>query len=283
MNHNEYQQVSVVVDGSVARVTIDNPPVNVLGFRLMTELRGLLSDIAGDDRIRVVVFDSANPDFFIAHVDMGLGGEPEAVEAFTASAPPGLTPFQALNEQLRHMPQVTIVELAGKARGGGAEFVVAADMAFAARETAQMGQVEALMGILPGGGGTQYLEERIGRGRALEVVLGSELFDASTAERYGWVNRTLPQDELHAFVDRLAQNVASLPDGVVAAAKAAMPARDMSEGLAREGRAWGGLLVLPAAGRLIADGLRNGAQTAAGEHDLEGMLRRLQVGQAPAA
>ena len=279
----QYEQVHLVVDGRVARVTLDNPPVNVLGFRLMTELRELLVDLAADDGIRVVVFDSADRDFFLAHVDMGLGEQQEAVEALTASAPPGLTPFQALDEQLRHLPQVTIVELAGKARGGGAEFVAAADMAFAARETAYLGQVEALMGIVPGGGGTQYLEERLGRARALEVVLGSELFDADTAERYGWVNRSLPADQLRGFVDQLARNVAALPDGVVQAAKAALPPRDLSEGLAREGLAWAGLVVTPAAGRLIADGLRAGAQTPAGEQDLEGLLRRLPAVPAPAA
>jgi enoyl-CoA hydratase/carnithine racemase len=99
-------------------------------------------------------------------------------------------------ELLRHQPQVTIVKLAGMARGGGAEFVVAADMAFAAIGRGGIGQIEALMGIVPGGGGTQYLASRIGRNRALEAVLGADLHDAQTAERYGWVNRAVPADEL---------------------------------------------------------------------------------------
>lgn len=127
---------------------------------------------------------------------MTLGEDQGAVAELMARAPEDLNPLQALSEQLRKQPQVTIVKLAGLARGGGAEFVTAADMAFAAIGRAGLGQIEALMGIVPGGGGTQYLAHRIGRNRALEVVLGAGLFDAGTAERYGWVNRALPADEL---------------------------------------------------------------------------------------
>lgn len=113
----------------------------------------------------------------------------DALDALAEAAPAGVNVFQAVGELLRHQPQVTIVELAGKARGGGAEFVAAADMAFAAAETAGLGQIEALMGIVPGGGGTQYLRERVGRNRALEIVLAADLFDAETAAAYGWINR----------------------------------------------------------------------------------------------
>ena len=282
MNPDPFQQLRLDVRGRVARVTIDNPPVNVLGHRLIAELEALLSHLAQEDDVRVIVFDSANPDFFIAHVDMTLGEDQEAVGALMAGAPAGLNPFQALNEQLRHQPQLTIVKLAGKARGGGAEFVAAADMAFAAKGRAGLGQVEALLGIVPGGGGTQYLQNRIGRARALEVVLGSELVDAETAERYGWVNRALPADRLDAFVDQLADNVAALADGVVAAAKAAIPAVDLSAGLARESDAWLHLVMQPAALHLIVSGLQNGAQTPDGEQDLEGILRRLAADPAPA-
>ena len=282
MTRTSYQQLRLDVTGRVARVTIDNPPVNVLGHRLMTELGALLDALAQDDAVRVIVFDSADPEFFIAHVDMTLGEDQDALGALIAGAPAGLNPFQALNEKLRHQPQLTIVKLAGTARGGGAEFVAAADMAFAARGPARLGQVEALLGIVPGGGGTQYLGDRIGRARALEVVLGSELVDADTAERYGWVNRALPADELDAFVDRLAADVAALADGVVPAAKALLSPADVSAGLARESDAWLRLVMQPAAGQLIAGGLRAGAQTPEGERDLEGLLRGVAVDPAPA-
>ena len=275
MNQHGYSQLRVSIEGGIARVTIDNPPVNVLGFGLMTDLSTLLTSLSADSSARVIVFDSAVPDFFIAHVDMTLGGDQDAVSELMARAPEGLNPFQALGEQLRHQPQVTIVKLAGVARGGGAEFVAAADMAFAAIGRAGLGQIEALMGIVPGGGGTQYLGQRIGRNRALEVVLGAGLFDAETAERYGWVNRALPAGQLDDFVDRLARDIAALPDGVVAAAKSALGPADLGAGMLRENEAWGGLIYRPAAGELITRGLAHGAQTPDGERDLEGLLRQL--------
>jgi enoyl-CoA hydratase/carnithine racemase len=264
----------VTRESGVARVTLDNPPVNVLDVAMMTDLRHVLTALRDDDSVRVIVFDSADPEFFIAHVDMALGDHLDDLAEI--AVPEGVNVFQALGELLRHQPQVTIVKLAGTARGGGAEFVAAADMAFAAIGRAGLGQVEALMGIVPGGGGTQYLARRIGRNRALEVVLGADLHDAETAERYGWVNRAVPADQLDDFVDRLARDIAALPDGVIASAKRAIAPEDLAEGLVRESEAWAGLVVQPAAQGLISGGLERGAQTRDGERDLEGLLRGLR-------
>jgi len=265
----------------VATVTIDNPPVNVLDVRLMGEIRGFLASVREDTQTRVIVFESADPEFFIAHVDMTLGDQPHALEELMRDVPEGLNPFQAFSEILRSQPQVTIVKLAGLARGGGAEFVAAVDMAFAAEGRAGLAQCEALMGITPGGGATQYLDQRMTRGRALEVILGADLFDASTAERYGWVNRALPTDELDAFVDTLARNIAALPEGVTAAAKAALPTADLREGFLRENGAWAGLAFRPETQKLMMGGLKAGAQTKEGERGLEGLLRGMgaQVGR----
>ncbi|BAL88022.1 putative enoyl-CoA hydratase/isomerase [Actinoplanes missouriensis 431] len=273
MNHDAYRTLRVSRQDGIARVTIDNPPINVLSVAVMTELRHLLTTLAGDDTVRVIVFHSADPDFFLAHVDMTA--TPEALAGLMAGLPDGVNVFQAVGEQLRRQPQVTIVKLAGKARGGGAEFVAAADLAFAAIGRAGLGQIEALMGIVPGGGATQYLTERIGRNRALEVVLGAELFDAETAERYGWINRAVPAGELDEFVDRLAGNIAALPDGVVAAVKHAIVPREHTEGLARENEAWAGLVLRPGTAQLMGAGLAHGAQTRDGEQDLEGLFRSL--------
>ena len=277
MIKESYSTLRVSLAEGVARVTIDNPPVNVLDVKLMSELRDFLAAVHHDATVKVIVFGSADPDFFIAHVDMTLGEDPDAVAELIAQAPEGLNPFQALSEQLRHQPQVTVVKLAGVARGGGAEFVAAADMSFAAIGRAGLGQIEALMGIVPGGGGTQYTARRLGRARALEVLLGAELFDAETAERYGWVNRALPDDELDAFVDRLARHIAALPDGVVAAVKRAVPADDLSAGLVMENDAWADLAFLPATETLIRGGLTHGAQTREGERHLEKLLRGLKT------
>jgi len=277
MTDTDFGRLSISHNGGVSTVTIDNPPVNVLDVSLMSEISRFLVSVRNDPDVKVLVFQSANPEFFIAHVDMTLIDEPHAFDELARNAPEGLNPFQAFGELLRSQPQVTIVKLAGLARGGGAEFVAAADMAFAAEGRAGLAQCEALMGITPGGGATQYLTSRMTRGRALEVILGADLIDAVTAERYGWVNRALPAVELDDFVNRLARNIAALPEGVIAAAKQAMPAPDLREGFHREHDAWAGLFARPAAERLIRGGLQAGAQTPDGERNLEELLRNLGV------
>ena len=276
MTDTDFGRLSISHYAGVSTIRIDNPPVNVLDVPLMSELSRFLISVRDDPNTRVLVFQSANPEFFIAHVDMTLIDEPHAFDELARDAPEGLNPFQAFGELLRAQPQVTIVKLAGLARGGGAEFVAAADMAFAAEGLAGLAQCEALMGITPGGGATQYLTSRMTRGRALEVVLGAELIDAATAERYGWINRALPAAELEHFVDRLARNIAALPEGVIAAAKKAMPAPDLREGFYREHDAWAGLFERPAAEKLIRGGLKAGAQTRDGERNLEDLMRGLE-------
>lgn len=277
MSDDTYTTLRVEHEAGVARVTIDNRPVNLLSIVVMIEIRALLATLKDDASVRVIVFDSANPEFFIAHVDMTIGEHMAELQVLAASAPENVNVFQALGELLRHQPQVTIVKLAGKARGGGAEFVTAADMAFGAIGRAGIGHIEALMGIIPGGGGTQYLTNRIGRNRALEVVLGADLFDAELAERYGWINRALPADELDGFVDQLARNIAALPEGVVQAIKHAIRAEDLTPGLLRENDSWAGLIGRTSAQQLMRDGLEHGAQTPGGERDLEDTFRSLHV------
>ena len=257
----------------IARIVLDNPPVNAITATMMRELWDVLTAVAEDPAVKVIVFSSANPEIFLAHVDMRIGAEMATLRHLAAAVPAGSNVFQFVNELLRHQPQVTIVELAGKARGGGAEFVAAADLSFAAAETAGIGHIEALMGITPGGGGTQYLRRRVGRHRALEAVLTGDIFDAATAASYGWVNRALPASELSAHVDRVARDIAALADGVVEQAKRAMAIDDLSDGLRRENEAWASLVNKPAAAQLAQRGLGNGAQTPEGERNLEALMR----------
>lgn len=274
MTATEFSRLRISSADGVATITIDNPPVNVLDVPLMSEIRRFLLSVRDDQNTRVLVFQSADPEFFIAHVDMTLIDEPHAFDDVAREAPEGLNPFQAFGELLREQPQVTIVKLAGLARGGGAEFISAADMAFAAEGRAGLAQCEVLMGITPGGGATQYLSTRMTRGRTLEVILGADVISAITAERYGWINRALPAAELDGFVDRLARNIAALPEGVIAAAKKAVPMTDLREGFRREHDAWAGLFARPAAENLIRGALKAGAQTREGERNLEALLRR---------
>lgn len=273
MIETNYKTLQITRRNRVVTVSINNPPINVLDVTLMRDIRGFLASVRDDPKTRVIVFESADPEFFVAHVDMTLGERPDDLAELQRDVPTGLNPFQAFAEAVRGQPQVTIVKLAGFARGGGAEIVAAADMAFAAEDSGGLAQCEALMGIIPGGGATQYLSQRMTRGRALEVILGADMFDAKTAERYGWINRALPADELDGFVARLANNIAALPDGVVAAAKRAVPPEIEANGFARESEGWMSLVFQPSVGQLMAGQLKAGAQTRDGERDLESLLR----------
>lgn len=275
MPNSEYAGLRVTRRAGVATVTLANPPVNVLDASLMGALRRFLLSIRDEETTRVIVFESANPDFFIAHVDMTLVDDPTAFDEIARDVPDGLNVFQALGELLRAAPQVTIAKLAGIARGGGAEFVAACDMAFGAIGGAGLGQIEALMGIVPSGGAMQYLSTRMSRGRVLEIILGAELLSAEQAAAYGWINRALPAAELDSFVERVARNIAALPPGVIKAAKRVLPAENLMDGFEREQAEWTMLFAEPAAEQLIRGGLAAGAQTIDGEKRLESLLRSI--------
>lgn len=272
---NGYPTIGTRIEAGVLTATLTNPPVNVLSATMMRELRDLLTEVRADPAIKVIVFESGDAEFFLAHVDMRILDEQETFDELVASAPAGLNVFQAVGELIRHQPQVTIVKLAGIARGGGAEFVAAADLSFAALETARIGQIEALMGIIPGGGGTQYLRERIGRSRALEAILTGDSVDATTAAAYGWVNRAVPAKELDEFVARLARDIAALADGVIAAAKRSLPPADHGAALVVEDEV-GMALLNDTAFQLMGDALGAGAQTPAGERELEALMRSVR-------
>jgi enoyl-CoA hydratase/carnithine racemase len=267
----EYDTLTVRVHGGVAYAAIDNPPVNLLDTALIADLDRFNTDVRDDETVRVIVFESANPDFFLAHGDIRLVTDPEAMAAFLAG------PGPQLSARYRTLPQVTIAKVAGRARGGGNEFLLTLDMRFAAIGTAWFGQPEVGLGIFPGGGGTQLLPRLTGRPRALEAILGAGLFDAETAERYGWINRALPADELDGFVEQLAERIAAYPRSAVDAARAAVDAaqQPLEEGLKTEGQLLWPVFTGPAAVQRSAAALAAGAQTRDGELDLEGLLSRI--------
>jgi enoyl-CoA hydratase/carnithine racemase len=223
MDTGGYSTISVRVDRGVAFATIDHPPINLFDVALIADMDRFGREAEADAEVRVVVLDSANPDFFIAHADVGLilqlPREPQP-------APAELPLFTAMVDRFRTMPKVTIAVIEGRARGGGSELALGMDMRFAALGRARLAQPEVALGIIPGGGGTQRLPRLVGRARALEVVLGCDDIDAETAERWGYVNRALPEDELRPFVEKLAHRIASWPPEAVAHAKAAVTAAD---------------------------------------------------------
>jgi enoyl-CoA hydratase/carnithine racemase len=210
---------------------------------------------------------SADPEFFIAHADLHLI---QALPRDERPYPTTLELFHALVERWRTLPQVTVAQIEGRCRGGGSELALSLDLRFAALGRAVLGQPEVAIGIIPGGGGTQRLGRLMGRNRALEVVLGCDDFDAATAERYGWVNRALPPDELGSFVDRLARRIASFPPQAVQLAKQAVDAGlpDVRDGLLAEQHAWNQVMTDPDLDARFAAAVDAGAQTREGEMEL---------------
>src|SRR5258706_2271106 len=187
------------------RVIFDYPPFNMLDATIFEGLQDLIARMEASPTLRVVVFESANPEFYLAHFD--LTGKTGNIT--TAVGPSGLPILMDTFVRLTKSPVVSIAKIRGCVRGACSEFVLACDMRFASRETALLGQPEVGVGVHPGGGGTERLPHLVGRGRALEIVLGANDFDGDTAERYGYVNRALPDSELDAFVDALARRIAS--------------------------------------------------------------------------
>ena len=202
-----FETLQVKKEGAVLFADIAAPPMNRLGPELVRDLVSLLQETEGDDTVRVLVFGSADPDYFISHVDVTRIGEyREATVKLTAEPSLGL-----LFRHLSASRLVSIAQISGRVRGGGSEFALACDMRFAARESAIFGQFEAAFGVIPGAGAPQHLARLMGRARALEVMLSAEDYDADLAERYGWINRALPADGLGPFVQSLAHRIAGFP------------------------------------------------------------------------
>ena len=197
------------------RVVFDYPPFNVVDDTMYEGLQNLLARIDASPSLRVIVFESAMKDFYLSHFDLTgkLGNITTAV---------GTSGFPILMDtfvRLTRSPVVSIAKIRGCVRGVSSEFVLACDMRFASRENLRLGQPEVAVGLHPGGGGTERLPHLVGRGRALEIVLSGNDFDGDTAERYGYVNRALPEAELDGFVDALARRIASFDRRAIVAAK----------------------------------------------------------------
>jgi enoyl-CoA hydratase/carnithine racemase len=261
-------------DDRVMRVTFDHAPINLIDRAMLRDLRGLLDVLQQDTGIRVVVFRSANPEFFICHADLDIFLKDE-------TAPPAksakLNFIHTLFEGYRTLPMATIAVVAGRCNGAGTEFVTSLDMRFAAIGTTAIGQFEVALGVLPGGTGTQRLPRLMGRGRALEVILGCDDLDATTAERYGLVNRALPAHAIDQFVDALARRIASFPPDAIALAKKAVDhgLGDPRPGLSEESFLAGQLMATTEVRRRFAAALRLGAQTLEGERRLTQIVAEL--------
>ena len=202
-----FETLRVRKEEAVLFAEISAPPMNLLGPELVRDLVSLIQQAEADSAVKVLVFKSADPDYFISHVDVRRIGEyREATAKLTGEPSLGLM-FRYLSASRL----VTIAQIEGRVRAAGSEFVLACDMRFAARESAIFGQFEPAFGVIPGAGGAQHLVRLMGRARALEVMLSAQDYDAELAERYGWINRALPAEALGDFVTSLAHRIGRFP------------------------------------------------------------------------
>ena len=203
----KYETLKVRKEGAVLFVEIAAPPMNLLGPELVRDLVSLIQRAEADNAVKVLVFKSADPDYFISHVDVTKIKEYRQEAAKLVGEP-------SIGLLFRHLSAsrlVTIAQIEGRVRGAGSEFVLACDMRYAARESAIFGQPEPGLGTIPGAGAVQHLTRLMGRARALEVLLSADDYDAELAERYGWINRALPVRSLDGFVRSLAHRIARFP------------------------------------------------------------------------
>jgi enoyl-CoA hydratase/carnithine racemase len=198
------------------RVTFDHPPINTITATTVAELAELVDRIEAESGLNVVVFDSANPEFFLAHYD--VEGDPSKTLGMP-NGPTGMHPWLDLLVRLSRAPVVSISSIRGRARAAGSEFILATDLRFASRENALLGQFEVGAGFVPGGGPMARLSRLVGRGRALEILLVADDLDATRAELYGYVNRAIADAELDAEVERIASRLAGFEHQAIARTK----------------------------------------------------------------
>jgi enoyl-CoA hydratase/carnithine racemase len=269
-----FDTLSVTRQGAVLFVEIAAPPMNLLGPELVRDLVSLISEAEPDEAAKVLVFKSADRDYFISHVDLNRITEYRQEAAKLAGEPS----LALLFRRLSTTRLITIAQIEGRVRAAGSEFVLACDMRFAALESAIFGQFEPAFGLLPGGGAAQHLTRLMGRGRALEVMLSAQDYNAELAERYGWINRALPAAALGDFVRTLAQRIASFPAAGHAVVKNRVNAIALAsvEDFRRDSDAFGNGVREPEAQARIRAAISHGFQTRDGEMALAQMLGELE-------
>lgn len=276
MAYDGYKLIHFAREGRILTATVDAPPINIITLELSAELARLSVELEADPDVLVFVLKSADPDFFLAHFDVGAIlhfpiDQPATRAASAANA------YHAMCETFRTMDKVTIAQIEGRVGGGGSELSMSFDMRFGVIGKTIVNQMEVPIGILPGGTGTQRLPRLIGRNRAIEVILGGIDMDAVTAERWGYLNRALPADEIGPYVAGLARRIAAFPIEAVKLAKQSINSADkpLAEGLQDESYLFQQLLRNQSAQDAMKAFLANGGQTREGEMEVAKLSGRI--------
>ncbi len=217
MIDSKFQTFSAKQTKAILNVVFDFPPVNIQGNPMIADLDKLATQLESDKTVKVVVFSSANPEFFIAHADVTMLQHMSTKAV--ARDQVKLDDLARVLERISQLPQATIAQIEGYARGGGHEFALACDMRFAARGKAIFMQMEVGMGILPCGGGSARLARQVGLGKALEMILSARDFNADEAEALGSINKALPPDKIGLYVAELADRISQFPLEAITACK----------------------------------------------------------------
>ena len=220
MDYKNFQTFTAKQNGGILTVDINFGPVNVQGQEMLADLSSLCLRLERDRSVKVVVFQSSNPGYWVCHYDTNLLRD-MSEEAISRNEVK-LLDLQSVLERLSNVPQATIAKIEGFARGGGHEMALALDMRFAARGKAKFMQMEVGMGILPCGGGASRMARQAGLGKALEIILGARDWDADEAEKFGTINKALDADEIGPYVDALAERISKFPAESIEACKRAV-------------------------------------------------------------
>lgn len=274
MAYEGYKRLHIARGGRVVTAVIDNPPVNLITLELYQELIRLSHELDADDDTLAFVMKSADPDFFIAHFDVSVLLHMDVTSEPVRGAP---NDYHAMCERFRTMGKATIAQIEGRVGGGGSELVASFDMRFGVKGKTRINQMEVAVGILPGGTGTQRWPRLVGRGRALETILGCIDIDAETAERWGYLNRAFEAHEIGPYVDMLAKRIASFPAPAVRLAKKSVDASalPLAEGLAEESYLFQQVMREPTARAAMAQFLKQGGQTREGELGVDELAGRI--------
>ena len=276
MPYEGYKLIRYARDGKIVTATVDAPPINIITLELYSELSRMSREVETDQDCLVFILKSANPDFFLAHFDVS------AILQFPTDQPASRetlarNEYHDMCNRMSTMDKVTIAQIEGRVGGGGSEFSMGFDMRFGVLGKTKINQMEVPLGILPGGTGTQKLPRLIGRNRAIEIILAGVDIAAEEAERWGYLNRALPANEIGPYVLNLARRIASFPVEAVRLAKQAINSstKPLAEGLQDESYLFQQLIRTESGRRNMEKFLKIGGQTREGELRIDELNRKL--------